>query len=73
MIPRQAAKLAKITQSILDEWEIQKRMTENEIASICVDAIYTVYREMGPGLLESVYQKVLLYELKKEGLMQFLR
>lgn len=48
-------------------------MTENEIASICVDAIYTVYREMGPGLLESVYQKVLLYELKKEGLMQFLR
>lgn len=43
-------------------------MTENEIASIAVDAIYAVYRGLGPGLLESVYQKVLLYELKKKGL-----
>lgn len=43
-------------------------MTENEIASIAVDAIYAVYRGLGPGLLESVYQKVLLYELKKRGL-----
>ncbi|MCI6119139.1 MAG: GxxExxY protein [Prevotella sp.] len=43
-------------------------MTENEIASICVDAIYAVYKELGPGLLESIYQKVLLYELKKRGL-----
>lgn len=43
-------------------------MTENEIASIAVDAIYDVYRGLGPGLLESVYQKVLLYELKKRGL-----
>ena len=43
-------------------------MTENEIASTCVDAIYAVYKELGPGLLESIYQKVLLYELKKRGL-----
>lgn len=43
-------------------------MTENEIASIAVDAIYEVYRGLGPGLLESVYQKVLLYELKKRRL-----
>lgn len=43
-------------------------MTENEIASIAVDAIYEVYRGLGPGLLESIYQKVLLYELKKRGL-----
>ena len=43
-------------------------MTENEIASIAVDAIYAVYKGLGPGLLESVYQKVLLYELKKRGL-----
>lgn len=43
-------------------------MTENEIASIAVDAIYEVYRGLGPGLLESVYQKVLLYELRKRGL-----
>lgn len=43
-------------------------MTENEIASICVDSIFAVYKELGPGLLESIYQKVLLYELKKRGL-----
>ena len=43
-------------------------MTENEIASIAVDAIYDVYRGLWPGLLESVYQKVLLYELKKRKL-----
>ena len=43
-------------------------MTENEIARICVDAIYAVYKGLGPGLLESIYQKVLLYELKKRGL-----
>ena len=43
-------------------------MTENEIASVCVDAIYEVYKRLGPSLLESIYQKVLLYELKKRGL-----
>ena len=43
-------------------------MTENEIASVCVDAKYEVYKRLGPGLLESIYQKVLLYELKKRGL-----
>lgn len=43
-------------------------MTENEIASIAVDAIYAVYKGLGLGLLESVYQKVLLYELKKRDL-----
>lgn len=43
-------------------------MTENEIAGIAVDAIYKVYMTLGPGLLESVYQKVLLYELRKRGL-----
>ena len=43
-------------------------MTENEIASICVDSIFAVYKELGPGQLESIYQKVLLYELRKRGL-----
>ena len=33
-----------------------------------MDAIYEVYKRLGPGLLESIYQKVLLYELKKRGL-----
>ncbi|MCD6188182.1 MAG: GxxExxY protein [Desulfuromusa sp.] len=43
-------------------------MTENEIATIIVDACFKVHTTLGPGLLESVYEAVLLYELEKRGL-----
>jgi GxxExxY protein len=43
-------------------------MTENEIAREIVDAAYKVHTKLGPGLLESVYEAVLEYELKKRGL-----
>ena len=43
-------------------------MTENEIASIIVDAAYTIHKRLGPGLLESVYETTLAYELEKRGL-----
>ena len=43
-------------------------MTENEIAKELVDAAYHVHKRLGPGLLESVYETVLAYELKKRGL-----
>lgn len=43
-------------------------MTENEIAKIIVDAAYHIHIKLGPGLLESVYESVLAYELKKRGL-----
>ena len=33
-----------------------------------IDAIYTVYNELGPGLLESVYEQALMMELKSRGL-----
>ena len=38
-------------------------MTENEIAKEIVDAAYKVHTTLGPGLLESVYETVLAYEL----------
>lgn len=41
---------------------------ENEIAKIVVDAAMKVHRTLGPGLLESVYERVLEYELKSRGL-----
>jgi GxxExxY protein len=44
-------------------------MSENEIATIIVDAAYKVHITLGPGLLESVYEATLEYELKKRGLM----
>ena len=43
-------------------------MTENEIAKQVVDAAYKIHTTLGPGLLESVYEVVLAYELKKRGL-----
>jgi len=43
-------------------------MTENEIAREIVDAAYKIHVALGPGLLESVYEIVLEYELKKRGL-----
>lgn len=43
-------------------------MTENEIAKIVVDVAYHIHVKLGPGLLESVYQAVMLHELKKRGL-----
>ena len=43
-------------------------MTENEIATIIVDAAYSIHTRLGPGLLESVYETTLAYELAKRGL-----
>ena len=43
-------------------------MTENEVATIIVDCSYKVHTALGPGLLESVYEAALAYELGKRGL-----
>ena len=43
-------------------------MTENDIAKIVVDASYHIHMRLGPGLLESVYVRILEYELTKCGL-----
>ena len=43
-------------------------MTENDIATVVVDAALKIHRTLGPGLLESVYQKTLSFELRKRNL-----
>lgn|SRR5690554_849246 len=43
-------------------------MTENEISNKVIGHAIEIHRELGPGLLENVYQECLFYELKKEGL-----
>jgi len=43
-------------------------MTENEIAKQIVDAAYKIHVQFGPGLLESAYEAMLAYELRKRGL-----
>ena len=44
-------------------------MHENEIARQIVDAAYQIHTTLGPGLLESVYETVLAYELRNRGLI----
>jgi GxxExxY protein len=43
-------------------------MHENEVAKIVVDVAYQIHTKLGPGLLESVYEAVMLHELRKRGL-----
>jgi len=43
-------------------------MTENAIAKEIVDAAFRIHTTLGPGLLESVYDTVLAYELDRRGL-----
>lgn len=44
-------------------------MTENEIANIIMDAAFKIHRELGPGLLESVYEIILGRILTDMGLV----
>jgi len=43
-------------------------MTENEIGTVVVDTSIAIHRELGPGLLETVYEMVLGFELTRRGL-----
>ena len=43
-------------------------MNENELSKIIVDCCCKIHTKLGPGLLESVYEEVLCFELSKCGL-----
>lgn len=43
-------------------------LKENEIGKLVIDAAITVHKELGPGLLESVYEIILTHKLVKSGL-----
>jgi len=43
-------------------------MRENEIGTKILKSAFEVHKVLGPGLLESSYQKCLVYELRKSGL-----
>ena len=45
-------------------------MTENQISRYITDAAIEVHRTLGgPGLLESVYEEAMVWELQKAGLL----
>ena len=43
-------------------------MTENEIGTMIIEAAIAVHRELGPGLLETVYEVILAREIADRGL-----
>ena len=43
-------------------------MKTNEITSQIINAAITVHKELGPGLLESVYHSCMVLELNRIGL-----
>ena len=47
---------------------MESAMHENAIAKQIVDAAFRIHTALGPGLLKSVYDSVLSYELTRRGL-----
>jgi len=43
-------------------------MTDNELTYQIRGAIFDVYNNLGPGLLESVYEEAMVFELQQRGL-----
>jgi len=43
-------------------------MTENDISKILVDIFIRIHSQLGPGLLESVYEEVICHELNERNL-----
>lgn len=45
---------------------------ENQLARVVVDIAFSLHKTLGPGLLESIYEKCFCYELQKRQI-SFLR
>jgi GxxExxY protein len=42
-------------------------VNENSLAKVIVNTCYNIHVELGPGLLESVYEEILYHELNLQG------
>ncbi len=45
----------------------KSEMTENELAEIIIEISFQIHRKWGPGMLESVYEALLVYHLRANG------
>ena len=43
-------------------------MSENELSKIIVNTAYKIHIQLGPGLLESIYEEIMFHELSKMSL-----
>ena len=50
-------------------YHVKSRMDVEEISAIVVDTALKLHRDLGPGLLESVYESVLSKMLEQRGLL----
>jgi GxxExxY protein len=46
----------------------ERKMKENEISNKIIGVAIELHKKLGPGLLESVYENALAYDLKEAGL-----
>src|SRR5882762_7980780 len=56
------------TQRRRDAEVVEPDGADNSVSGMIVDAAVLVHRTLGPGLLESVYEQCLAYELETRGL-----
>jgi GxxExxY protein len=70
-LKKKLAQRRKGAKTSIDFGSIERRtpLNENEIARIIVDACFHIHTRLGPGLLESVYEGILEFELRKRGLL----
>lgn len=51
----------------LNKTKPNSEMSENELAEIVVEVGFQIHRKWSPGLLESVYEALMVYHLRKYG------
>jgi len=52
----------------IDEQTVCRVTCDEKLIKTTIDSAFVVHSELGPGLLESVYERALLYELKENGI-----
>lgn len=45
-----------------------RKMTENEIGNVLIETAINIHQELGPGLLETVYEVILANVLRQQGI-----
>jgi GxxExxY protein len=65
--PAPAVKKMEPKNQTAENAEAAARYPHAEITGAVIDAAMTVHKSLGPGLLESVYEKCLAYELSERG------
>jgi len=60
--------IKNMNKKIFNQREIENAKEENKLSRIIVNSCFKIHKTLGPGLLESVYEEVLFYELLKNNL-----